>query len=225
MNPISGLKQIVSRKAAFEMFKNILKITIVAVAAWMTVRDLTAEIAGTALLSLDGVTDVGKHSMMTLVFRLLAMLILLAALDWTFQKWQHDENLKMTKKEVKEEHKDIEGDPQIKARIRAIQMEAARRRMMVDVPTADVVVTNPTHFAVALKYVPGDPAPKVVAKGKDHVAQKIKEIARQSRVPVLENKPLARALHKAVKVGAFIPDELYKAVAEVLAYIYRLKRA
>jgi flagellar biosynthetic protein FlhB len=160
-----------------------------------------------------------------LAYQLAAMLSLLAALDWAFQKWQHEENLKMTLQEVKEENKDMEGDPQVKARIRAIQMETARKRMLADVPKADVVVTNPTHFAVALKYAEGEAAPRVVAKGQDLLAQTIKRIARDHRVPVIENKPLARALHKHVKVGAFIPDDLYQAVAEVLAYVYRLKRS
>jgi len=225
INPLTGIKQMFSKKAAFELFKNVLKITIITSMAWWTVQGMIAEISGSALLSLAGVTSVGKMVMAKLVYRMVAMLAILAVLDWSFQKWQHEEDIKMTKQEIKEEAKDLEGDPQVKARMRSLQYELVRRRMMAAVPTADVVITNPTHFAVALKYMPGDPAPKVVAKGADHIARKIREIARESRVPVIENKPLARALHKGVDVGAFIPDELYKAVAEVLAYIYRLKRA
>jgi flagellar biosynthetic protein FlhB len=225
LNPVSGIKQIFSKKAAFEMVKNILKIAIISSMAWVTINGVLGKVVGTSLLTLDGAADVGRSTMMLLVYRMLALIAILAAADWAYQKWQHEEDLKMTKQEVKEEAKDLEGDPQIKARIRSMQIENLRRRMMADVPTADVVVTNPTHFAVALKYVPGDPAPKVVAKGADHVARKIKEIARDNRVPVIENKPLARALHKVVEVGAYIPDELYKAVAEVLAYVYRLKKS
>ena len=153
------------------------------------------------------------------------LLAVLAVGDWTFQKWQHEDKLKMSKQEVKEESKDTEGDPQIKARIRGLQLEASRKRMLSDVPGADVVVTNPTHFAVALRYTPGDAAPRVVAKGADHLAATIKRIARENRVPVLENKPLARALYREVKVGMAIPESFYQAVAEVLAYVYRLKKA
>jgi flagellar biosynthetic protein FlhB len=225
INPISGIKQMFAKKAAFELLKNVLKIAIITTMAWWTISGMLSQVSGSALLSLASVTSLGKLVMMKLVYRMVALLTILAALDWSFQKWQHEEDLKMTKQELKEEAKDLEGDPQVKARMRAIQYDLVRRRMMADVPTADVVVTNPTHFAVALKYVAGDPAPKVVAKGADHVAQKIKALARDSRVPVIENVPLARALHKSVDVGSFIPDELYKAVAEVLAYIYRLKRA
>ena len=225
INPISGIKQMFAKKAAFELLKNVLKIAIITTMAWWTISGMLSQVAGSALLSLASVTSLGKLVMMKLVYRMVALLTILAALDWSFQKWQHEEDLKLTKQELKEEAKDLEGDPQVKARMRAIQYDLVRRRMMADVPTADVVVTNPTHFAVALKYVAGDPAPKVVAKGADHVAQKIKALARDSRVPVIENVPLARALHKSVDVGSFIPDELYKAVAEILAYIYRLKRA
>ena len=117
------------------------------------------------------------------------------------------------------------GDPQIKARIRALQLEISRKRMLADVPRADVVVTNPTHLAVALKYEPGRPAPVVLAKGADHVAKRIREVAREARVPVIENKPVARALYVNVEVGAMIPDDLFQTVAEILAYVYRLKKA
>lgn len=225
IDPVNGVKQIVSKRMAFELLKNVLKLGIITGMAWWTVSGMIDQISGTALLSLAGAQAVGKSAMATLVYRMVALLAVLAALDWAFQKHQHEERLKMSKQEVREEAKDMEGDPQVRARMRALRLETMRRRMMADVPKADVVVTNPTHFAVALKYLPGDPAPKVVAKGADEVARKIKEIARNARVPVLENKPLARALHKSVDVGSFIPDELYQAVAEVLAYVYRLKNA
>jgi flagellar biosynthesis protein FlhB len=225
INPIKGAKSIFSKKSLFEMLKNILKIGVISLVAWLTIRGLDLDVMATALLSLDGVTSVGKSAMMQLVYKLVAVLAVIAVADWIFQKHQYEENIKMTKQELKEEYKDMEGDPQIKARIRAIQYEMARKRMLADVPTADVVITNPTHFAVAIKYTAGDAAPIVVAKGKDEVAQKIKKIARNAKVPVIENKPLARGLHKAVKIGEMIPDEFFKAVAEVLAYIYRLRKA
>ena len=151
-------------------------------------------------------------------------LFVVAALDFTYQKLRYRKSLMMTKQEVKQEHKQKEGDPLLKARIRSLQREMSRKRMMQEVPKADVVVTNPTHFAVALRYdAEKMAAPRVVAKGADLLAQRIKEVARKNGVPMVENVPLARALHKSVKVGGVVPRSLYQAVAEVLAYVYRLK--
>jgi len=153
------------------------------------------------------------------------VLAVMAALDYAFQRWQHEEKLKMTKQEVKDEARQREGDPKVKARIRSVQIEMARRRMMEAVPGATVVVTNPTHLAVALKFeAAAMVAPQVVAKGAGHVAARIKELAKAHGVPVIEQKPLAQALFKAVEIGDFIPSNLYRAVAEILAYVYRLKR-
>ncbi len=225
LNPFTGMKRFFNKRAAFELGKQVLKIVLIALLAWTTVRGLTGDLSAAGLLSLDGITDLGKGALAKLLYRLLALLAVLAVVDWIFQRWQHEQNLKMTKAEVKQEYKDLEGDPQIKARVRAIQLETARRRMLADVPKADVVVTNPDHFAVALSYRAGVPAPRVVAKGRNHLAQTIKRIAREARVPVLENKPLARSLFRSVKVGGFVPESLYQAVAEVLAYVYRLRRA
>jgi flagellar biosynthesis protein FlhB len=225
INPLNGIKNMFSRKMSFELVKSLVKILLIGAVAWWTVSSLGGELLGISLLPLTGAAAMGWHTLAKLVYRLAALMAALAVVDWSFQKWQHEESLKMTRQEVIEENKDIEGDPQIKARMRAIQFEAVRKRMLAEVPRADVVVTNPTHFAVALKYKDGEAAPRVVAKGQDHLAQTIRRIARENRVPVIENKPLARALHKLVKVGAYIPDDLYQAVAEVLAYVYRLKRA
>ncbi len=225
INPINGIKNVFSKRAGFDLAKNVVKIFLIALLSWYTVSRLGAELPGTAELPVEGILALGIKTVAKLVYRLVAFLTVLALLDWVFQKWQHEEQIKMTKQEVIEEQKDIEGDPQVKARMRAIQLEAMRKRMLAEVPRADVVVTNPTHFAVALRYTAGEMAPRVVAKGQDSLAEIIKRIARENRVPVLENKPLARALHKVAEVGAFIPDELYQAVAEVLAYVYRLKRS
>ena len=225
INPANGLKQVFSRQALFELAKNLVKIVLISLLAWWTIHALGPRLMSISLLPVDGAARAGWRAVAALVFRLVAFMAVLAALDWAWQRWRYEESLKMTLQEVKEENKDVEGDPQIKARIRALQLEAARKRMLAEVPRADVVVTNPTHFAVALKYDQGDVAPRVVAKGKDLVAQTIKRIAREHRVPVIENKPLARALHREVEVGAYIPDALYRAVAEVLAYVYRLKHA
>ncbi|MGD8725693.1 MAG: EscU/YscU/HrcU family type III secretion system export apparatus switch protein, partial [Desulfobacterales bacterium] len=150
--------------------------------------------------------------------------IILAVLDYIYQRWQYEENLKMTKQEVKDERKQDLGDPQVKGRIRKAQLEMAARRMMAAVPDADVVITNPVHLAVALKFDAEQMvAPTVIAKGAGSVAERIKATAREHQVPIVEDKPLAQALHKMVEIGEFIPVELYRAVAEVLAYVYRLK--
>jgi flagellar biosynthetic protein FlhB len=157
-------------------------------------------------------------------FRVSAVMMVIAAFDYYYQWYSHKENLKMTKQEVKEEYKQTEGNPLIKGKIRSKQRELAMRRMMQEVPKADVVVTNPTHFAVALRYSDDMPAPLVVAKGQDYVALKIKETAEENKVVVVENRSLARALYQTVEIGAFVPIELYQAVAEVLAYVYKLKK-
>ena len=152
------------------------------------------------------------------------VLAVIAVLDYVYQRWSFEKSLRMTKEEIKEEMKELEGDPIVKARIKSIQREMARKRMMQEVPKSDVVVTNPTHIAVALKYDREKAgAPVVVAKGAGHIAEKIKEIARKHGVPVVENKPIARNLFRYAEIGAEIPVALYKAVAEILAYVYRLK--
>ena len=225
LNPISGLKRFFGKRIGFDLLKNILKIALIGLLAWGAIRSVTWDLAASPLLSLAGITHLGRVAFAKLLYRLLAFLAILALGDWIFQKWQYEENIKMSRQEVKQEHKDLDGDPEIKARVRHIQFEASRRRMLADVHRADVIVTNPDHFAVALRYAPGEAAPRVLAKGRDRLAQTIKRLAREARVPVLENKPLARSLYRTVKVGAFIPESLFQAVAEVLAYVYRLKRA
>ena len=159
-----------------------------------------------------------------LALQILMILLVLAILDYGYQWWEHMQNMKMSKQEVKEESKQTEGNPQIKSKIREKQRALAMRRMMQEVPKADVVVTNPTHFAVALKYEPGMEAPLVIAKGADFIAQRIREIAKENDVVIVENKPLAQALFNTAEIGEIIPADHYKAVAEVLAYVYRLKK-
>jgi flagellar biosynthetic protein FlhB len=225
LNPVSGMKKFFKATALFEVVKNVVKIGLVTLLAWTTINGMMESIVGTALLSLPAIVATGKVAFIKLVAKLLLFCAALALADWFWQKHQYEENLKMSKYEVKQEAKDYEGDPQIKARLRGLQYEMFRKRMMADVPTADVVITNPTHFAVALKYEAGSPAPKVVAKGQDNLAGIIRKLARDSRVPVLENKPLARALFAQVEVGQYVPESLFQAVAEVLAYVYRLKRS
>lgn len=157
--------------------------------------------------------------------RIILALLVLGVLDYLYQRWEYAKSLRMTKKELKDEYKQLEGDPQIKSRIKQRQRQLAMRRMMQDVPKADVVITNPTHYAVALRYDAATmAAPQVVAKGEGYLAARIREIAEENKVPLVENPPLARAIYKAVDVGGFIPAELYQAVAEVLAFVYRLQR-
>jgi len=152
------------------------------------------------------------------------VMLLLAIADYAFQRWQFEKQLKMTKQEVKDEMKQTEGDPLVKSRIKSIQIQTARRRMMQEVPEADVVVTNPTHLAMAIRYDSGSMgAPRVVAKGAGHVAERIKQLASDHHIPVIENKKLAQNLYKLVKLGEEVPIQLYQAVAELLAYVYKLK--
>lgn len=224
INPANGLKQVFSRQALFELAKNLVKIVLISLLAWWTIHALGPRLMSISLLPVDGAARAGWRAVAALVFRLVAFMAVLAALDWAWQRWRYEESLKMTLQEVKEENKDVEGDPQIKARIRALQLEAARKRMLAEVPRADVVVTNPTHFAVALKYdQQRSAAPRVVARGADLVAQEIRSIALQANVPVFEAPPLARALYWNTRLGQEIPAELYLAVAQVLAYIYQLR--
>jgi len=224
LNPISGLKKLVSLRSLVELVKSIIKILFIGGIAIGIVKKETA--AMPALMQqevFDILLFIGKAAFKILFFVGLA-LIILAFFDYVYQRWQYEQSLKMTKQEVKDERKQSEGDPKVKGRIRRVQLELARRRMMEAVPTADVVITNPVHLAVALKFDAVKMiAPTIVAKGSGYVAERIKEIARNHQVPIVENKPLAQALHKMAEIGDFIPVELYRAVAEVLAYVYRLK--
>lgn len=223
LNPLKGFGRIFSKNSVVELFKSLFKISIVSIIAYQTINSHWGEIpvlmgygVGQTLLFMGEV-------MVEIMIKVLLVMIFLAALDFSFQKYTYLENLRMTKQEVRDERKDLEGNPQIKQRIRSVQMEMVRRRMMAAVPEADVVITNPTHFSVAIKYdTENDAAPVVVAKGQNEIALKIREIAKESNIPLVEDKPLARTL-KTVDVGQLIPASLYKAVAEILAYVFKLK--
>ena len=225
LNAITGMKRFFQKRTFVDLLKNVVKVGMIGFLSFLVIKSMLGELVAAPLLALPGVVELAKGSFRHLMTILLALMAVISLADWAYQRWQFEQDVKMSKQELKEEARDYEGDPQVKARIRAIQYETARKRMLADVPRADVVLTNPTHFAVALKYEPGAPAPVVLAKGADYLAQKIKDIARQSRVPVIENKPLARALYREVKVGRMIPESLFQAVAEILAYVYRLKKA
>lgn len=224
LNPISGLKRLGSLKSLVELTKSISKILFIGGIAYLLVRadmrvfpSLIQQEVGQILVF------IARIALKICFFVCLAMIVL-AVLDFLYQRWQYEKDLRMTKQEVTDERKQTHGDPKIKSRIRSVQMELARRRMMAAVPEADVVITNPTHLAIALKFdVREMIAPRVMAKGAGFIAERIKEIAREHRVPLVEDKALARVLYKMVDLGDYIPVELYRAVAEVLAYVYRLK--
>jgi flagellar biosynthetic protein FlhB len=224
INPISGLGKIFSSRSIAEMVKSLGKILIIGYFIYRFMMKHTLQIP--ALISaelLDSLNLTGSL-IIDLVYQISAVMMVLAAFDYFYQMWSHKESLKMSKDDVKQEYKQMEGDPLIKGKIKQRQREMSMRRMMQEVPKADVIVTNPTHFAVALKYDQTMLAPVIVAKGKDLIAQRIKDIAKENRVAIVENKLLARALYASVDIDHPVPQELYQAVAEVLAYVYKLKK-
>ncbi|OGS90149.1 MAG: flagellar biosynthesis protein FlhB [Gallionellales bacterium GWA2_59_43] len=225
LNPIAGLGRMFSRTALVELVKALAKAALVGgVAAWVIWSNRDAVMA-LGLQSAAAAIPATGHLIGSGFMIIVGAMLLIVLIDVPFQLWDHNKKLMMTKEEVRQEAKETEGDPMVKGRIRQLQREAARRRMMSAIPTADVVVTNPTHYSVALKYSEeGARAPVVVAKGSHLVALRIREIAKEHHVPILEAPPLARALHKHTDLGDTIPEALYSAVAEVLAYVYQLRR-
>lgn len=223
-NPITGMKKFVSLKALVELLKSLFKVVFIGGISWLVLRGELDAIPSLMEMSVGQIlTYMGTVSLKLFFYVGLGMLVL-AAIDFTYQRWQHTKDLMMSKQEVKDEAKQVEGDPQIKGKIRQAQREMAMRRMMESVPDADVVITNPTTLAIAVKYDAKQMfAPQVVAKGAKLMAERIKDIARNNDVPIVENKPLAQTLFKSMEVGDFVPPDLYKAVAEVLAYVYKLK--
>ena len=224
LNPMSGLARMVSSNSLVELGKALAKTALVGYVAWIVVRGKQDAVMALALEPLNvGSAHLGQLLLQCFML-IVAALVAIAAIDAPYQMFQHAKKLKMTREELRQEAKESEGNPEIKAKIRATQREMARRRMMAEIPTADVVVTNPTHYAVALKYTEGKMgAPRVVAKGADEVAAKIRELAAEHNVPMLEAPPLARALFRHAELGDEIPETLYTAVAEVLAYVFQLK--
>jgi len=226
LSPKNGLKRIFSKNGMVELGKSLLLLTAVSIISYRVIMEHLPLYPRLVLM------DVGKLFHWTasisydIFIQVAVLLVVIALADYAFQRYRFTEQLKMTKQEVKEEYKETEGDPITKMRIRRIQRELARKRMMADVPTADVVITNPTHYAVALSYkMDSMEAPKVVAKGVGFLALKIRELAQEHDIPLVENKPLAQTLYKSVEIGGYIPGNLYKAVAEILAYVYKAKSA
>jgi len=224
INVFQGLKRLVDKNKLFELAKAALKLGLMAAAAWLTLGGQLEGLYRLVDVGVWGSLGVGMELSRRFAIAALVLLILVALVDLFWVLHRHEEKLKMTKQEVRDERKQREGDPQQKGRLRQLQRELTRQRMIRDVAAADVVVTNPTHFAVALRYAQGErSAPHVLAKGRGHVALRIREEARGHGIPLVENKPLAQVLYRTVEVGREIPENLYQAVAEVLAYVYRLR--
>jgi flagellar biosynthetic protein FlhB len=224
LNPLTGFKNIYGPNALFEGAKNLVKVGAVGAVTALGVLPKLDELAALVGMPPAELMPVLAHTVLGIAQRAGAAYLLIGIVDYLYQRYRHEKSLKMDKQEVKEEHKSTELPPEVRGAIRRRQMQQARARMMADVPTADVVVTNPTHFAVALRYDPQKAAPEVVAKGSDLLAKKIREIAADSGVPVIADPPLARSLHASVEVGHVIPEELYQAVAQLLAFVYRMAR-
>lgn len=224
LNPLSGIKNLVSKNAAMEFFKAVVKATLVGSVAFFVVAAEIDDVLMLPLLPVNEALTSTAYLILVTMIAITGSLVLIAAVDVPYQLWSYANKLKMTKQDVRQESKETEGNPEIKARIRQQQREMARRRMMAEIPNADVVVTNPTHYAVAIQYKNDSMrAPVVVAKGADAIALKIREIAAEHKVSVLESPKLARALYAHTELGDAIPEALYAAVAEVLAYVYQMR--
>ncbi len=225
IDPIKGLQRLFSMQTLFNTFKSIAKLAIVGWVAYTVVKENIHNLLPLMDQSPLAIFIFYAKVSFWMFLKTALIIAFLALLDWLFQRWQFMKKMKMTKQEVKEEAKNTEGDPHVKGRIRSIQMEMARKRMMADVPQADVIITNPTRLAIAIRYDSATmAAPQVVAKGAGVIAHRIKEIARENNIPLMEDKPLAQALYKTVEIGEEIPANLFQAVAEILAHVYSVKR-
>jgi len=225
IDPIKGLKRIFSIRAIVELLKSILKISFIGSVTFIIVYSNIDRVLGLAFKSpWDTMTTVGGLAALMGITASFTLLFI-SIIDFIYQKYDYEKNLRMSKQDVKDEHKNSDGDPMIKSRIKQRQREMAMRRMMQEIPNADVIITNPTHYAIAIKYSDGEmDAPIIVAKGVDFVAQKIKLIAQEHEIVTVENRPLARSLYDQVEIGQNVPEEFFKAIAEILAYVYRIQR-
>lgn len=223
INPKQGISRILSKRGAFEAGKAMVKLAIIGGLTYPLLRRDLEEFAALTGSDPAAIVSALGGALGELTLRAGGAFFLLAVLDYGFQRWDFAKRMRMTRQEVREELRQAEGNPELKARIRRIQQQLARGRMMAAVPQATVVVTNPTHLAVALRYEPAMPAPIVIAKGRGHTAERVKALAREHAIPVVESKPLAQALYRMADVGAEVPVALYEAVADVIAYVYRLR--
>ncbi len=225
INPLSGVKRLFSSTGLVEFLKSHFKFIIGGFVMYLILKNLMNFLPFVSSLEVQEITSVTGKILFKSILIIFLTFFIFAVVDYIYQRWSFERSLRMTREEVKQEYKETEGDPIVKSRIRSIQRELARRRMMQEVPKATVVITNPTHLAVALRYEKeGMTAPLIIAKGAGYIAEKIKEIAKIHGIPVIEDKPLARALYK-LEIDTFIPPELYRAVAKILAYIYKLRGA
>jgi flagellar biosynthetic protein FlhB len=224
LNPVSGMKRLFSKEKIVELLKAIAKVVLITYVVYITIKDDWVYLVQFYDMSLNQAIEIVGDIVINLGLKISVIFMIIAFVDLIYQRRKFNEDIKMTKQEVKDEYKNSEGDPQIKGKIKSKMREASQRRMMQDVPKADVVITNPTHYAVAIRYNPDEaPAPVVLAKGADYLALKIKEIAKENKVEIVENKPLARMLYANVDIGQQVPPELYQAVAEVLAMVYKMQ--
>lgn len=225
ISPLSGIKRLFSSQGLAELAKSLFKLIVLGYIGYLTFQE---ELAGLTALSVISIESIIQYNFMVtakVVGKIILALIVLAVFDFVYQRWSHEQKIKMTKQEVKDELKQTEGDPQLKSRVRQLQREMSRARMMQEVPKADAIITNPTHFSVAILYDRETMiAPQVIAKGADFLAWRMRTVAKENNIPVLERPPLARELYRDVEIGEAIPDRFYKAIAEILAYVYRLKK-
>ena len=225
MDPIKGIKKIISVRAIVNLIKSLLKVTLIGTVTTVVILIYLEEVLSLSLHSPAQILATVAYLSAIMGIAASIMLVAIALFDYLYERFEYEKQLKMSKQDLKDEYKNSEGDPLIKSKIKQRQREMAMRRMMSEIPSADVVITNPTHYAIALKYDENEmDAPRVVAKGTDFVAQKIKMIAKENNVTMVENRPLARAMYDQVEIGQAVPEEFFKAVAEVLAYVYRIKR-
>lgn len=225
MDPIKGIKKIISVRAIVNLIKSLLKVTLIGTVTTVVILIYLEDVLSLALHSPAQILATVAYLSAIMGIAASIMLVAIALFDYLYERFEYEKQLKMSKQDLKDEYKNSEGDPLIKSKIKQRQREMAMRRMMSEIPSADVVITNPTHYAIALKYDENEmDAPRVVAKGTDFVAQKIKMIAKENNVTMVENRPLARAMYDQVEIGQAVPEEFFKAVAEVLAYVYRIKR-
>ncbi len=225
LNPVTGMSRFFSLRAFADMLKGSAKVAAIGLIVYFSIRDDIGAFLDSSGQGAEGIMAILWDSTFGMTVKVIIAMAVIAVIDYVYQRYDYLEKQKMTRQEIKDEFKNMEGDPKVKSRIRRLQVDMAQRRMMHEVPKAEVVVTNPTHVAVALRYDRGkDFAPVVIAKGKGFVALRIREIAEAHRIPILERPPLARELEKSCKLGASIPVHLYQAVAEILAYIYSLNR-
>lgn len=225
LNPIEGFKRMFSKRSVVELIKSLFKIGVLGYIVYSYILDEIPNILTSVELEIGQMAAYLGELVFAIAMRIGLALFIMAALDYLYQRYDHNKKLMMSKQEIKEEHKQSDGNPQIKSKIKEKQRQMAMQRMMQEIPSADVIITNPTHYAVGIKYDKDlYDAPYIIAKGQDNLAQKIKEIAKEHKIPVVENKPLARSLYANAEIGQMIPEELFQSVAEVLAYVYSLNK-